>query len=352
MIPKIPTTPHGDGPPLVVNPGETSALLFNTMVVYGPTGSRKTSQIRAFAKYIYEKTGKKTRLITMDGGGYGTAQDYVNAGIIEPWRLVEEANPKVAIIKASRGAWPEKLVGGLRTSSNLIEVPKGQAAKHLKDVGAYVIEGWYSIAMAVIRDAVSKGTKISEEIVGRFTESLNGDGNSSESFGAPSRSHYGFVQNFTLDYIRNFSALPLERVMYTSLEGKGEDKIDKTLKYGPAVAGGAITAAIPAYVGDCIHFEDYVKDTKTQEMEVRAWFQQHPDAENPRAIWPAKARIIPSRIQEFKSKMGKDGYFVLGDNSEPDLGTYLRVQDEMLASSTDEIVQWKKMIDEKRKEDK
>lgn len=364
-VPKLPIPGGAPPPPLVGDPEAVSSLLQNTMVIYGPTGSRKTSQIRAFAKYIYEKTGKKTRLISMDGGGWGTAQDYVDAGIIEPWRMVEEKNPKVALIKASKGAWPEKLVRGYRQSANLIEVMPDQRAKALKDIGAYAIEGWHSISMAVMGDTVSKGQKISEDVVGLLKEGLNDTWNKdiqtqdplAESFGAPARSHYGFVQNFTLAYIRNFSALPLERVLYTSLEGKGIDKQDGITTYGPAVAGGAITAAIPAYVGDCLHFEDFRVEAgvdptnakqKLIEEGVRVWFTKHPDQQTG-TMWPAKARIVPEQIKEFKEKMGKAGYFVLGDNKEPDLRTYLRLQDEMLGSATAKALAWKKMIDEKRK---
>lgn len=353
MNPPIPT----DGPPLVIDPAGAAELLFNTMAVYGPTGSRKTSQIGEFAKYIYEKTGKKTRLISMDGGGWGPIQDKINAGIIDAWRMVEETNPKVALIKASRGGWPEKLVNGLRNGSPLIEIPRGQASKHLKDVGAYAIEGWTSISAAIMRDMVTKGQKSSEDIVSKFTEQLDGSAQSSETFGAPSRSHYGFAQNFTLDYIRNFGALPLERVLYTALEGRGEDKIDKTTKYGPQVAGNAMTASIPAYVGDCLHFEDFMEEVgvdpnnskqKLREGKVRVWYQAHPDSETG-IMWPAKARVVVAKVGEFKKLMGPSGYFVLGDNGEPNLGSYLRVQDEMLSSSSEEVLAWKKMIDEKRR---
>src|SRR6266566_2598144 len=77
-------------PPLVVDPALVGEMLHNTMVLYGPTGSRKTSQIGEFAKYIYEKTGKITRLVSTDGGGWAPIQDLINAGVIDAWRLVDE----------------------------------------------------------------------------------------------------------------------------------------------------------------------------------------------------------------------------------------------------------------------
>ena len=80
-------------PPLVVDPALVAEMLFNTMVLYGPTGSRKTSQIGEFAKYIYEKTGKITRLVSCDGGGWAPIQDLINAGIIEAWRILSKLGP-------------------------------------------------------------------------------------------------------------------------------------------------------------------------------------------------------------------------------------------------------------------
>lgn len=355
--------------PSVLAPGLATDLLFTTAVIYGPTGTRKTTQIGQFAKYIYETTGKKTRLFSADQGGWGPIQSYINAGIIDAWRVVEETNPKVAIIKASKGAWPKELKNGLRASSILIEPNSGSRREALKDVGAYAVEGWSSIAKLLMRDTIAKGQKISEEVVGLLGESMDGemfdqaevqvkrakgDMDGVELFGAPGRSHYGFVQNILGDMIRNFSALPVERVLYTALEGKGEDRLTKVLQYGPEVAGSALTASIPAYVGDCLHFEDYTKEVgvdpqnpsqKLVEPGVRAWFQAHPDSQT-KVMWPAKTRVGEGSVEEFKKLMGPSGYFDLKTKG---LGDYLRVQDELLKKSTESLRAWKLEMDERRR---
>lgn len=336
---------------LVIDPTAVAEMLFNTMVIYGPTGTRKTTQVGEFAKHIYAKTGKITRLISMDGGGWGPIQDLINAGIIEAWRMVEEANPKVALIKASKGAWPKKLVNGLRGDSLVSEPTSLQRKDFLKDVGAFAIESWASISRAIIRDTVTKGTKISEDVVGRFTEETD---MGSETFGAPGKSHYGFTQNILLDIIRNFSALPVERVLYTSIEAKGEDKILGKLEYGPMAAGSAITAIIPTYVGDCLHFEDFLEEKgidpnnpkqKLVEPGVRVWFTNHPDPQTG-VVWPAKPRIVGSKFHEFRERMGENGYFIL--SKDRNLGSYLALQDELLSSSSEAARSWKAEIDAKR----
>ncbi len=355
----LPLRTNEVAPPVVDNPGLLSELLFNTLIIYGPTGSRKTSQIREFAKYTYEKTGKITRLISMDGGGWATAQDMVNAGVIEVWRLVDEEKLLSAVHAASKGAWPKNLKNGIR-GPGLIFVPaRDKKEESLREVGAYAIEGLLSIASAVMRTLVHDGRKISEDVVSKFTEESDFG---QFSFGAPAKAHFGFVQNFVLDIIRNFSSLPgLDRVLFSSLEGKGEDRLTKALQYGPAVAGSAITAAVPQYVGDCLHFEDFIEEAgidpnnpkqKLQRPRVRAWFTQHPDPQTG-VLWPAKSRLIPSKIAEFKKRIGPNGYFVLPDADTPKvedihLGTYLRVQDELLASGSSEAREWKAKVDEAR----
>lgn len=337
-------------PPSVVDPALVAEMLFNTMVIYGPTGSRKTSQIGEFAKYIYEKTGKITRLVSCDGGGWAPIQDLINAGIIEAWRLVDEPKLLAAIMAASRGAWPKLHKNGMRIPGPITVPSQADKAKALKDVGAYAIEGWASIASAMMRYVVEDGRKINEDVVSKFTEDSD-FGNF--SFGAPSRGHYNFAQAQILDIIKNYSGLPVERILYTSLEGKGEDKLTKQLQYGPMVAGSAITAAIPQYVGDCLHFEDYMVETgsdpanptqKLKELRVRAWFQQHPDVQTS-VMWPAKCRLVPSKVQAFKDIMGKQGYFDLENKS---LRDYLLAQDEMLSSSSNEAREWKARIDASR----
>jgi len=345
IIPPIPPAP------LVSDPSLVAEILHNTLVLYGPTGSRKTSQIGEFAKYIYEKTGKPTRLVSADGGGWAPIQDLINAGVIDAWRVSDEPNVYTAIMAASKGAWPTGLVNGLRPQGKPVMMPSlADRPKALKNVGAYAVEGWFSIASAVMRMLVQEGRKINEDVVSKFTVN---DDFGEHNFGAPSRGHFGFVQNYILDIIRNFSSLPVERVLYTSLEGKGEDKLTKGLQYGPAVAGNAITAAIPQYVGDCLHFEDFTEEKgadpnnpkqKLIEIGVRVWFTSHPDTQTG-VMWPAKSRLVPSKVEEFKTKMGKNGYFILGSKS---LKDYLKIQDEMLASSSDEAKSWKQQIDEAR----
>ena len=129
----------------------------------------------------------------------------INAGIIEAWRVTDEPEFLSAIRAAAAGAWPKLHKNGIRIPGP-IAMPLDKH-KALKDVGAYAVEGFFSIASAVMGDTVDKGRKINEDVVSKFNEKSDfGE----FSFGAPSRGHYGFAQRFILDMIKGFTGLPVD----------------------------------------------------------------------------------------------------------------------------------------------
>ena len=50
-------------------------------IIYGDSGSLKSTAAKHFSHYIYERTGKKTLLLSMDGGGWGPMEPEIQAGI-------------------------------------------------------------------------------------------------------------------------------------------------------------------------------------------------------------------------------------------------------------------------------
>lgn len=299
----------------------------NTILVYGETGTRKTTNAARFARYIYELTGKPTRLISADGGGWLPAQAEIDAGVIDSLRVVEADQPLSLLRKLSQGYWPKD--GKLTLDG-------------LDDVGGYVVESLTSIPTLVLRSLVKSGRKISEEVMGRFDESIEVEGRKqAETFGAPAKSHYGFVQNFTLDLISAFGALPVNRVLFTALEGKGGDDITSQVVYGPATVGKAITDRLPAMFGDLLHFYTVVTG---QNHEVRCFLDKHPDTQT-KVLWPAKPRLHPSQLPEFERKW-PDKSFPL--TLEQGIEVYLRFQDETRGKGAAEVGEWKARIDKER----
>ena len=55
-----------------------------TGLIYGESGTFKTTQIGTLARYIYRRTGKPIRLISADLGGWGPIQQEIDAGLIIP----------------------------------------------------------------------------------------------------------------------------------------------------------------------------------------------------------------------------------------------------------------------------
>ena len=81
-----------------------------SILCYGKSGSAKTSQIRYIAEYVFEKYGKRTRMITSDAGSlWSPVQDLVDAGIVVPLLFPTDPayNPLSTMRKLRRGEWPE-----------------------------------------------------------------------------------------------------------------------------------------------------------------------------------------------------------------------------------------------------
>lgn len=302
----------------------------NSILVYAESGRYKTSNVGRFARYEYERTGKKTRLISADGGGWQPLQSEIDAGIIEPLRVVEAENPLPLLRKLSQGYWPNEdhtslVLGGL------------------DDVGAYAVEGVSSLCTILLRNIVASGRKISQEVVGGFSEKINVDNKEvMVSFGNPSPSHYGFTQNEVLQLIANFRALPVDRVLFTSLEAKGKDDInDNSTVYGPAATGKALTDKLPPEFGDLIHFSGVQVGNN---LEVRCYMRAHPDTQT-KILWPAKPRLQPSQLEAF-DKLYPEGYYVL--TPQRGIEEFLRFQDESREETAKAAREWKEAVDSRR----
>jgi hypothetical protein len=216
-----------------------------SICLYGASGLRKTTNIGRFARYIHEVTGKRTRLVTAEGGNLEPVAGEIDDGILEV-AYVSENKDLLTILRAlSRGRWPVESGGKLKFG-----------APDLEGVGGYAVEGITTISLLMLRHLANDARKINEEVVGQFSEGADlGLDPKETKFSAPARSHYGFVQNVILDIIQDFNSLAVGRVLFTAHEGKGQDDFSKQLVYGPAAVGKAATTSIPAYVGDLLHVD-------------------------------------------------------------------------------------------------
>jgi hypothetical protein len=296
-----------------------------TLLIYGETGTYKTTQVGEVAAWVYKKTGKITRLVNADGGGTDAIQPLIEAGIIDEFQISSSSTPWGTLRKLSKGYWKSKQTLAMTTDWD--------------KVGAYAVESLTSISLLAMRHTVEKKYRFSEDVVGGFTEDQ-------EFFGAPSRSHYNAVQNLIYGLLAWFPSLPIQMVVFTALEGKGEDDRTRRVILGPAAIGKAATANIGPQVGDLFHFsrvrvgtsKDPATGREKPDSKVMAFFTPHPDPETGQ-MWPAKVRVAAESVESlYKAYPG--GYVPL-EISSSSVVTLLDMRDSLQAKALEEVKKWK-----------
>jgi hypothetical protein len=316
-------------------------------VVYGATGTFKTTAIAHFSRWIYEETGKTTLLFSSDGGGWEPCQEEVNAGLIQPYKCESIRIPLSQIRKVSQGYWPENQDPDI---ANVNFVPIDW-----EKVGGVAVEGISSIARMLMRYAADNNVKMGEEATSKFQQPIRVNGQVvTETFGQNSKGHYGGVQNQVVSLINNFTSLPAHYVLFTAHEKK-IDEPGQPKSFGIDVPGKAIDSAIPPMVGDLIHAQDYKsvekikgKDGKDEELirvRCRYYFVKHPDPDTG-IIFDAKPRVTHSAVTQLEKEF-PGGYFV----PTPDGGFdhYLRVVERLAqdAAKSDAMKEWRAKADAK-----
>lgn len=323
-------------------------------VIYGSTGSRKTTQVKWFSHYIAELTGKATLLLSMDGGGWSACQPEVDAGMIAPFFCDPTFVPLPTLRKISQGYWPVDVNASAR-EINLVPMDWSK-------YGGVAVEGWTSIGAAVKRYLADKNLNVGGEDrskLGGFAQTIQVDGRVvEENFRSTTRGDFGFVQNFLYGLVMNFNSLPCRYTLYTALESKTEDD-DRTTIYGPSIEGKKATAQCGSWVGDLIHAQDYTVPREVQvpdptnpmktipstvlEVAVRFHYKKHPDPAT-QIPYPAKPRVTPERVRDLEKEF-PGGYFESDESGGFD--RYLHLVDKLSAGQTDALRGWREKADAK-----
>lgn len=310
-------------------------------VWFGDSGTYKTTNLYFAAKYLFAKYKKPIRMITAEQ--WQPIESLVNAGIVD---LIEfssdtcKGNPLPALVKLSRGWWP------VQTSRGKVLVapsfPGEKTENELDKVCAYFVEGLSSISDVLMTDEKNKGRAHSEQIIAPFVE----DG---IKFGQISRSHYLFTQATVLERLVEFGNLPVERVIFTAHEAKGEDDDRQPIR-GPGLAGKAGTAKVARKVGASIHFERYYTTkagqagsdkVDTLDAKVRAFFIAHPDKMNPAISYDCKPRVNVKKIPQLMERF-PGGYIELTLNG--GMEKMLQAEDELEMGNLEEDLKWKEQV--------
>lgn len=250
-----------------------------TILIYGETQTGKTSLIGAIAREHYLRTGKITRLILCDEGGPSAIQPEIDEGIIQVADMAGDLLPQSNLMWLARGHW----IG----EDGKID----QRKQNLEGVGIIALDSLSAAAALVMSYFIQNNVKISQEIVAlREEQNLK--------FGQAAQSHYGAVHGLILQLTTTMGSLPVDRVIYTALESKAEDNIDKSIILGPMIIGKALTGVIPSRMNRILHLE-IVPSVDNKTRSYRIYFMPHNDRTLGK-VWPANMRLPPRVLGQLK----------------------------------------------------
>ena len=253
-----------------------------TELVYGRSRSGKTSFLLKLARYIFLKTGKRTRWYLGDGGGETiTTTGWADpGGFIELYPYIVRNNPIETSQLICEGYFPDDVLG---VKSRMIP----PSAEDFERIGLWVYEGLTAMSDYImgereggLANRMARGEIFNKDESFRFKD---GD----IQFGGNSRTHYGFTQRKILDLIGRTSRLPGIKY-WTAHELKVEDTDYREALYGPDIVGVKLTSRIGANFGNTIHMhvahvEKEVQDPLTTKKvkrlveEFRAYTKVHYD---------------------------------------------------------------------------
>jgi GTPase SAR1 family protein len=307
-----------------------------TELVYGRSGSGKTSWLLKLARYIFLRTGKKTRWYLGDGGGEtvtitGWADE---GGFIDLWPYIVRNNPMETSQLICEGYWP---VGDPLDPKCRLAPP---TPKDFDEVGLWIYEGLTVMSDYMMGDKegglanrMSRGETINKDDSFRFKD---GD----IMFGGNARTHYGFVQRKMLDLIQRTTRLSGIKY-WTAHELKVDDTEYREAMYGPDVCGQKLTSRIGGSFGNTIHMQvahiekeatDPVTAKKVKKIEesFRAYTRNHFDADGQTtAKYYANTRMdarvrekYPDLMPEFLSPADPIRFYGLLDEAQNKEGEF------------------------------
>lgn len=272
-----------------------------TVMIYGESGDTKTTQLYHLAKYIIRKTGKKIRLIHGDLGGYAPFLDsgMIQRGEVELFDYKYRELALADFVRCSRGYWPRRLTSGelyFKTDNNC-----ETTIEKWKEIGAYFIEGMASIGESLKNHCSNQETGVGFKDSWRYTED-------DYTVAGLQPGHYGLVQKEMYARVTRFASLPCEWIVWTSLVGKGEEKMNQDSKYGPQLVGNASTPSIPNWFMDCLHLSTETvlikragSNEPVKEDRKVAWFRKH-RSKYTDIEFLAKARCLPELYPKLLEK--------------------------------------------------
>ena len=302
-----------------------SVIKPRSVMLYGVSGSTKTSQVYHLVKYVLGlpgNEGKKFLMIHSDGGGYAPFVDsgMVERGQVEVFDFSYREHAMSDFRKLSQGYWPRRTKDGREYFVKDDKCKLTDAENQM--IAGYIIEGMSSSAQTLITHCSNQ-----TEGVG-FKESWKYEEEEETIIGLQ-QGHYGLIQKEVYSaHMKGFNNRPVPWLVYTSLLGKGEDKQKRETVYGPQVAGNATTPQVPSWFMDCLHLDraKWHDDKSNKDKEgMVAWFTEHNDSET-NVPYLCKARCMPEIFPKLLEYF-PNGFVPLGFEHGIDL--YFRVLEKL-----------------------
>lgn len=313
-------------------------------LLYGSSGTLKTTNIGKAALWAHKKYGKPTRLVSADGGGWQPIESLVSAGIVIPWMIRDHDNLIETIDRACQGYWPEDAENPKsRLMSPFIirysgKCPKcGEEASSAKPIQQFPCPKCKTITNATMSRAANPANDLStialicfegltsfgDAILSRLLESkasLSQDPSyvwkeGETDYAGGNMTYFGFLQQRLPEFVSKTNSLPVEKVIWTALEGRGIDEASKAPMFGPLFTGGTgaqkLTGKAGAWFGNMLHFEavetQKAADKGTVDIEIEHRMYLRPHAEpTSKAMFHCKTRAPFQFAKELPNFMTPD----------------------------------------------
>lgn len=289
--------------------------------MYGSTNSGKTSVAYLFVKEYFEKTGKRCRWLTTDGGGKRPLEDsgLIDMGIIEHADISASSNLILSTSsKIADGMWFQDDDGSLRPAK-------------WNDIGVVVIDGITGLAELYMRQMASSNDKIAFKRGMEYEEE-------GYMYASLAEGHYGLAQRAIERFICSIAQLPVDWIIFTGIPGPGKD-VEGTKEYGIALAGKAANVSILKQFQDIFHIEPKVlqlENGDTRDVRV-AWYRPHTASNG--IDYHCKARFLPDKYDLLENHPKfKKGYVPL--NPKVGLKTYFDFCEKVSGDSKEENKKW------------
>lgn len=204
-----------------------------TILLYGRTGSGKSTQIGVMVEYVWKTLKKKSRLYTADRGGTDVLVPYINLGLLEVIEI-KETDPWIFVNRASKGYTRD--AGGKWVLNKEANAAFGMMA----------FESAHSIAKLMKLD-IERKAALGINIGGDTNTSFDvaGDGEKMKIGTTKGYQKFSIPQSKVHEEMMESQRLPVDYILWTAGVSKEDDDVSVAKIVGPDVLGKALTAVLP-----------------------------------------------------------------------------------------------------------